>query len=145
MPRRSCFRARSTEATESILEALTESGRNVDSFVLDVASVLAYSLAQQGVFMTARVYATLAMMASGYEGGQTAVSVLRQMNSAPIINQLLKSIPTEIRRPADARLGRTVRRSLDAAAQQQSRFGASQNSSRCDERIRTNRPCFRGC
>ncbi len=99
------FQGKVDQATESILEALTESGRNVDSFVLDVASVLAYSLAQQGVFMTARVYATLAMMASGYEGGQTAVSVLRQMNSAPVINQLLKSNPTEIRRPADVDWG----------------------------------------
>jgi tetratricopeptide (TPR) repeat protein len=99
------FQGKVDEATESILEALTESGRNVDSFVLDVASVLAYSLAQQGVFMTARVYATLAMTASGYEGGQTAVSVLRQMNSAPVISQLLKSNPTEIRRPSDVDWG----------------------------------------
>ena len=89
-------------ATASILEALTESGRDVDAFVLDVASVLAYSLAQRGVFLTARDYASLAMMASGYEGGQAAISVLRQLNTAPTINQLIKSIPEPIERPADA-------------------------------------------
>jgi tetratricopeptide (TPR) repeat protein len=89
-------------ATASMLEALTESGRDVDSFVLDVSSVLAYSLAQQGVFLTARVYATLSMMATGYEGGQGAVSVLRQLNTAPTLNQLIKSIPETIERPEDA-------------------------------------------
>jgi tetratricopeptide (TPR) repeat protein len=93
------------EATGSILEALTESGRDVDSFVLDVASALAYSLAQRGVFLTARVYATLAMMASGYEGSQAAVSVLRQLNSAPSISQLMKAVPSQIERAPDADWG----------------------------------------
>jgi len=92
-------------ATSSMLEALTESGREVDSFVLDVASVLAFSLAQMGLFLTARVYATLAMMASGYEGNRTALTVLRQMNSAPTINLLLKSVPDMIDRPEDASWG----------------------------------------
>ena len=92
-------------ATGSMLEALTESGRDVDTFVMDIASVLAYSLAQGGMFLTARVYATLALMASGYDDGQTAVSVLRQMNSAPTINQLLKSVPDTIERPVDAEWG----------------------------------------
>ncbi|NNE00491.1 MAG: protein-disulfide isomerase [Pirellulaceae bacterium] len=89
-------------ATSTMLEALTESGRDVDAFVLDVGSVLAYTLAQSGRFLTARVYATLAMMASGYEGGQTSVTVLRQLNSAPTINQLMKAIPPVIERPSDA-------------------------------------------
>tara|TARA_R110002049_G_scaffold305056_1_gene501002 strand:+ start:46794 stop:48947 length:2154 start_codon:yes stop_codon:yes gene_type:complete len=93
------------EATGSMLEALTESGRDVDTFVLDVSSVLAYSLAQGGMFLTARVYATLSMMASGYEGGRTAMTVLQQMNSAPTINQLLKAIPATIERPLDADWG----------------------------------------
>jgi tetratricopeptide (TPR) repeat protein len=99
------FRNQVEEATASMLEAMTESGRDVDAFVLDVSSVLAYSLAQSGVFLTARVYATLAMMASGYEGGQTAVSVLRQLNSAPTISQLMKAVPSPIARPADADWG----------------------------------------
>ncbi|MFK8113384.1 MAG: tetratricopeptide repeat protein [Rubripirellula sp.] len=101
----SLFAGDSDKATESMLEALTESGRDVDAFVLDVASVLAYSLAQQGVFLTARVYATLAMMASGYEGGQTAMTVLRQLNSAPTISQLLKAVPSPSARPADVDWG----------------------------------------
>ena len=101
----SLFAGDTDRATESMLEALTESGRDVDAFVLDVASVLAYSLAQQGVFLTARVYATLSMMASGYEGGQTAVTVLRQLNSAPTISQLLKAVPQPITRPEDVDWG----------------------------------------
>lgn len=93
------FRGNLEDATAKLLEALTESGRDVDAFVLDVGSVLAYSLAQAGVFLTARVYATLAMMASGYEGGQTAMTVLRQLNSAPTISQLMKAIPEPVERP----------------------------------------------
>ena len=99
------FHGKVEEATASMLEALTESGRDVDAFVLDVSSVLAYSLAQRGIFLTARVYATLSMMASGYEGGQAAVSVLRQMNSAPTISQLVKTVPQPLARPADADWG----------------------------------------
>ncbi|TWU58910.1 hypothetical protein Poly51_16900 [Rubripirellula tenax] len=99
------FRGKQEEATSKMLEALTESGRDVDAFVLDVSSVLAYSLAQSGVFLTARVYATLAMMASGYQGGQTAMTVLRQLNSAPTISQLMKAIPEPIERPEGAEWG----------------------------------------
>jgi tetratricopeptide (TPR) repeat protein len=94
------FRGEVETATESMLEALTESGKEVDSFVLSVASVLAFSLAQQGTFLTARVYATLAMMTAGYEGGQTAVQVLKELNSAPTVNQLFKAIPARIERPS---------------------------------------------
>jgi tetratricopeptide (TPR) repeat protein len=93
------------DATASMLEALTESGRDVDAFVLDVSSALAYSLAQRGVFLTARVYATLAMMASGYEGGQASVSVLQQLNSAPTISQLMKAVPSPLPRESDADWG----------------------------------------
>ena len=89
------FRGEVDEATESMLQALTESGKEVDSFVLSVASVLAYSLAQQGAFLTARVYATLAMMAAGFEGGQTAVQVLRQLNSSPSVNQMFNMGPIQ--------------------------------------------------
>src|SRR6056297_699421 len=67
------FRGDVDKATASVLEALTESGREVDSFVLNVASVLAYTLLQSGAFLTARVYATLAMVATGYEGGPAAM------------------------------------------------------------------------
>ena len=101
----SIFKGEVDAATTTMLEALTESGQDVDAFVLDVSSVLAYTLAQSGRYLTARAYATLAMMASGYEGGQTAVSVLRQLNSAPSINQLIKAIPPTIERPSDADWG----------------------------------------
>ena len=62
------FRGQLEPATESMLSALTESGRDVDAFVLDVSSALAYMLAQRGIFLTSRVYAALAMMATGYQG-----------------------------------------------------------------------------
>lgn len=94
------FRGETEGATESMLEALTESGRQVDTFVLDVASVLAVALMQQGVFLTSRVYATLAMLTEDYDGNRTALEVLRALNSSPSINHLLKSIPRRIERPS---------------------------------------------
>lgn len=87
-------------ATEGVLEALTESGQDVDSFVLDVASVLAYSLSQAGNYLTARVYATLGLVASEYEGGATAMTVLRSINSSPMVNGFLKQIPDSAPRPS---------------------------------------------
>jgi tetratricopeptide (TPR) repeat protein len=50
------FRHEPQKATIALLEALTESGRSVDSFVLDIASLLSYSLANAGLFLTARAY-----------------------------------------------------------------------------------------
>ncbi|WP_442507391.1 tetratricopeptide repeat protein [Novipirellula sp. SH528] len=99
------FRGDVKSATDSMLEALTESGRDVDAFVLDVSSAVAFLLGRQGVFLTARVYASLAMMAQGYEGSQMSGSLLRQLNSSPTLNQLVKSIPQPIQRPADADWG----------------------------------------
>lgn len=99
------FRGQVEPATESMLSALTESGRDVDAFVLDVASALAYMLAQRGVFLTSRVYASLAMMTTGYQGGQAAVSVLQQLNTSPTINQLIKATPMLIPRPSDVEWG----------------------------------------
>lgn len=99
------FKGDMETATGTMLEALTESGREVDSFVLNVGSVLAYSLLQSGSFLTARAYATLAMMASGYEGGAAAMDVLNELNRAPTIPSLLKSIPQPIERPASVDWG----------------------------------------
>lgn len=99
------FRGQLEPATESMLSALTESGRDVDAFVLDVSSALAYMLAQRGVFLTSRVYAALAMMTTGYQGGQAAVGVLQQLNTSPTINQLIKATPTLIPRPAEVEWG----------------------------------------
>ncbi|TWU31516.1 tetratricopeptide repeat protein [Novipirellula artificiosorum] len=92
-------------ATGSMLEALTESGREVDSFVLDVSSAVAFFLAQKGVYLTARVYASLSMMATGYEGSQMSASLLRELNGSATLNQLLKSVPKAIARPSDAEWG----------------------------------------
>lgn len=89
------------KATELLLEALTESGQNVDSFVLDVASLLAYGLAGNGILLTARTYATLAFVSQGYEGANMAAGVLQQINTDPAINHLAKFMPDLIPRPDD--------------------------------------------
>lgn len=87
------------KATELMLEALTESGQTVDSFVLDVASLLAYGLAGNGILLTARIYATLAFVSDGYEGQNMAANVLQQINRDPNVNLLAKAIPDLIPRP----------------------------------------------
>ncbi|MCM2374800.1 tetratricopeptide repeat protein [Aporhodopirellula aestuarii] len=87
------------KATELMLEALTESGQNVDSFVLDVASLLAYGLAGNGILLTARIYATLAFVSEGYEGSNMAANVLQQINRDPAVNHLAKFMPELIPRP----------------------------------------------
>lgn len=89
------------KATELMLEALTESGQNVDSFVLDVASLLSYGLAGNGILLTARMYATLAFVSEGYEGSKIAANVLQQINHDPVVNLLAKVMPESIPRPDD--------------------------------------------
>jgi len=89
------------KATELMLEALTESGQSVDSFVLDVASLLAYGLAGNGILLTARTYATLAFVSEGYEGSNMAANVLQQINADPAVNHLAKFVPDLIPRPDD--------------------------------------------
>ncbi|MCC9641569.1 protein-disulfide isomerase [Rhodopirellula sp. JC740] len=96
------FRQDLSAATELILEALTESGQTVDSFVLDVASLLAYALAGNGILLTSRVYATLAMVSTGYEDSRMAASVLQQINGDPGVNQLAKAVPELISPPENA-------------------------------------------
>lgn len=93
------FRDQVTEATESILEALTESNRQVDSFVLEIVSMLAFSLANSGKFLSARAYATLALNAEGFDGGRTAAQVLQELNGSPAVNHLLKALPPSRPRP----------------------------------------------
>ena len=93
------FREQLTEATESILEALSESNRQVDSFVLEIVSVLAFALANSGKFLSARAYATLALSAEGFDGGRTAAHVLQELNSSPAVNHLLKALPPNRPRP----------------------------------------------
>lgn len=96
------FRNQIADATDSILEALTESGRQVDSFVLEIVSVLAYALANTGQFFSARAYATLALSAEGFEGVRTAAGVLQELNTSPAVNHLLKALPQTRPRPEHA-------------------------------------------
>jgi tetratricopeptide (TPR) repeat protein len=91
-------------ATDSLLEALNESGQEVDSFLMDVALIVAMGLAQSGVILSARVYALLAISSQGYEAEQ-ANEFLGQLDTSPGVNHLLKSIPPLIERPADADWG----------------------------------------
>ncbi|MGV3484362.1 MAG: tetratricopeptide repeat protein [Planctomycetaceae bacterium] len=93
------------KATLSLLEALTESGRSVDSFVLDIASILAYSLANAGLYLTARAYVQLPLTAQGYEANQTAAMVFQELNTGAGINQLLKTVPPPLPRDEDVAWG----------------------------------------
>ena len=93
------------KATLSLLEALTESGRSVDSFVLDIASILAYSLASAGLYLTARAYVQLPLTAQGYESNQTAVMVYQELNTSSEINHLLKTVPPPLPRDEDTPWG----------------------------------------
>lgn len=99
------FHNQPQKATIALLEALTESGRSVDSFVLDIASLLAYSLANSGLFLTARAYVQLPLTAQGYEGNQTAAMVFQELNNNPEINHLLKVVPEPLPRDEDASWG----------------------------------------
>lgn len=91
-------------ATDSLLEALNESGREVDAFLMDVALIVAMGLAQDGVILSARVYSLLAISSQGYEAEQ-ANSFLAQLDTSPRVNHLLKSVPQLIERPADVAWG----------------------------------------
>jgi hypothetical protein len=93
------------KATVTLLEALTESGRSVDSFVLDIASLLSYALAQAGLYLTARAYVQLPITAQGYETNQTALMVFQELNTNQGINHLLKSVPEPLPREDDAAWG----------------------------------------
>ena len=91
--------------TLSLLEALTESGRSVDSFVLDISSILAYSLAGSGMYLTARAYVQLPLTAQGYESNQTAAMVYQKLNAGDEINHLVKSVPPPLPRDEGASWG----------------------------------------
>ena len=91
-------------ATDSLLEALNESGKEVDAFLMDVALIVAMGLAQSGVILSARVYALLAISSQGYEAEQ-ANAFLAQLDTSPGVNHLLKSVPQLIERSTDADWG----------------------------------------
>ncbi|KAA5547199.1 protein-disulfide isomerase [Roseiconus nitratireducens] len=91
-------------ATEAFLEALNESGREVDSFLMDVALIVAMGLAQSEIILSARLYAMLAASSQGYQN-EDAEGFLSQIDSSPQVNHLLKNVPELMERPADADWG----------------------------------------
>ncbi|MEO1615233.1 MAG: hypothetical protein AAFV88_05250 [Planctomycetota bacterium] len=99
------FRGEVQEATDSLLEALNESGLEVDAFLMDIAMLVASGLVQQGVVLSARTYAMLTMGTQGYEESYRANQFLGELDRSPRVNHLLKQIPRLIERPADADWG----------------------------------------
>ncbi|TVP97144.1 MAG: protein-disulfide isomerase [Planctomycetaceae bacterium] len=93
------------EATESILEAISESGNKFDSFVLEVTSMLAYQLLESGQFLAARAYAMLVMMTEGFEGQEAVASLLERLNTDPAVSHLVKALPSHRPRPERAEWG----------------------------------------
>ncbi|MCC9600121.1 protein-disulfide isomerase [Stieleria sp. JC731] len=79
-------------ATDSLLEAFNESGQNVDSFLMDVAMLVAMGLVQNESILSARLFAMLPLGASGYDSSD-AGNFMNQLDSSPMINHLLKHIP----------------------------------------------------
>jgi tetratricopeptide (TPR) repeat protein len=92
-------------ATEALLEALNESGQEVDAFLMDVALIVAMGLAQQGVVLSSRVYALLAINSQGYDDDDRADNFLAQLDRSSSLNHYLKSLPQLIRRPSDVDWG----------------------------------------
>ncbi|MEM6472903.1 MAG: hypothetical protein AAF802_25300 [Planctomycetota bacterium] len=92
-------------ATDSMLEALNESGLEVDSFLMDTAMLVATGLAQQGVLLSARTYAMLTVTTDGYEEGMRSRQFLAELDGTPGINHLLKTVPALMERPDDASWG----------------------------------------
>ncbi|WP_436717581.1 protein-disulfide isomerase [Roseiconus lacunae] len=79
-------------ATDSLLEALNESGQSVDAFVMDVALLVAMGLAQSGSVLSARQFAFLPLGASGFESDE-ASGFMESLDQSQAINLLLKHIP----------------------------------------------------
>ncbi len=92
------------QGTETLLQGLNETGQGVDSFVLDVASVLSMAQAQSRWLLTAQMYALLTMSAQGYRE-QTSTTTMEMIHSSPGVNQLIKSPPTLRERPEDVEWG----------------------------------------
>ena len=95
------MRGETGPAAESLLQALAESGGGVDPFVLDVASVLALSFAQEGNLMSSRCFGGLALSASGYENRNLAEMAIEQVNRARDVSCLLKEVPELSSPPKD--------------------------------------------
>jgi hypothetical protein len=102
-------------ATELILEALTESGQTVDSFVLEVATVLAFSLAQQGVHLTAR---DVGDDGGGRDAGSNGGPSLQTTEFIPPHQPTFQIHPAAYRAARQRRMGRALRRGGDFIAEQ---------------------------
>lgn len=87
-------RGETQAAAESLLQALAESTSGVDTFVLDVASVLAISFAQAGNLLSSRCFAGLALTAKGYENQRLATMAIEQVNRSREVSSMLKDVPT---------------------------------------------------
>jgi predicted Zn-dependent protease len=95
-----------SEAAYSVLQALAESGQSVDSFIIEICGMLAVGLYRQGIVLSSRMFATIALMASQDEQYQRLPRmVLEELNGSQDINLLLKTLPTTIPRPADVSWG----------------------------------------
>lgn len=95
-----------TQAAHSILEALAESGQSVDSLIIEICGILAVSLMRAGNLLSARMFATIALMASQDEQFQQLPRVvLEELNGSPQVNLLLKTLPTTVARPANVPWG----------------------------------------
>ncbi|QDV69493.1 hypothetical protein Poly24_32090 [Rosistilla carotiformis] len=87
-------RGETQAAADSLLQALAESSAGVDTFVLDVASVLSLSFAQAGNLLSSRCFAGLALTAQGYENERLAMMAVEQVNRSREISNMLKDVPT---------------------------------------------------
>lgn len=95
------FRDHTREGAQFLLQALGESGQSVDSFLLEISAVLALSLMSGQNYLSARLYATLPLSNAGYEDVELPQRILYELNHAPSVNMLLKTMPVPIPRPAE--------------------------------------------
>ena len=88
-------------AATNLLQALAESGRAVDSFVLEVAMMLAHMMARVGAVLSARLFASITLAAGEHEVADMGRNILSQLNRSPEINVLLRNLPPVIERPEE--------------------------------------------
>ncbi|MEM9589265.1 MAG: protein-disulfide isomerase, partial [Planctomycetota bacterium] len=96
------FQGEVDSAIDYLLEALAESGQETDRMLISFAGALADVLFNVERPLTARVYATLALLAGESDFARQQLS---QMNQSRRISLLLKSVPPPLPRPADAAWG----------------------------------------
>jgi hypothetical protein len=100
------FQRRFGEAAHSILEAMSESGTDVDGFLIEICTTLAVGLLRERNVLSSRMFATIAMMAADdEEHTRMPQAILQNLNNSEELNLLLKTLPTSIARPVDASWG----------------------------------------